>query len=251
MLRFRLRTLIAVVAISALALAWIASWELSARSRRNVLAAVRERKGRCTWDMQSTTYGFSRWRPKWLVGMLGYEYFDQGLSVELPNATDDDIELLANVEFIRVLILKNSQITDDGLRPLTRLQNLEHLLLDSPTVKQLSPLSQLTNLENLILGKVRWERSSASHLCSLPKLKWLVVEASEFNNDSLASLTGMQQLEALDFNGTMVTVDGAAQFSNHLPRCHIFLRPTPWLTTAKPAFRPQSSKYFGPQSAAD
>jgi Leucine-rich repeat (LRR) protein len=146
--------------------------------------------------------------------------------------------LPAGTEGITVLDLNSAPITDEGLKHITKLANLESLNLTNTKITEagfaatlatpklrtlnltgclLSPgmletLSKLENLEELLLDRTSITDKELVALESLGKLKLLDLSSTQISDAGFQSLAKLTSLETLRINHTSVTGQGMQFF---------------------------------------
>ena len=118
-------------------LGWIAR---SARIQREVLAAIRKAQGSFYYDWQ---WKDGKWigdgRPRgtrWLLNILGPDYFAAVTVVLIPRASDTDVIQLGQLEQLQEINVGKGQFqrTDVGLSRIKTLVKLRHLDLNDTQV---------------------------------------------------------------------------------------------------------------------
>ena len=172
--------------------------------------------------------------------------------------TDDCCESVGRMTGLRALVLKKTgfetdPITDDGLRQLSGLRNLELLSLYGNAVtndglKQLSPMSSLSDLD---LSLLPITDDAVAHLAKLPHLRRLELLYSEgfaganitdaglmrigefhqlthlnlvgakITDEGLSHLSQLSQLRHLQLANSTVTLSGVQRLQTELPKCEI------------------------------
>lgn len=237
-LRWRLRTMLIVIALVAAFLGWFAGARKRANEQDEILAALHN-------DVR-----MERWGPRWL-DIVGLDRFRRRivkatLDVSLgpgfgswrPTITDDKqaervLKKLARLPKVQYLFLKVGDITPGmaetlgGMRQLRvlsvvgrgepipkaclaaigRLTNLEHLELDRTELadNDLEALASLTNLKSLRLTYLSSEDPRLLHcLPALPRLEFIEIEeASGVGDDDLQPLAALPNLRSLNLDSRM------------------------------------------------
>ena len=132
------------------------------------------------------------------------------------------------------LMGNSNEFTDEGLEALGRLEHLEFLNLEGNSLIKgpgLRHLVQLKHLRELDLGRISRdsgiENSGFDHLGRMTALKNLSLRHCEkFSPESLDKLTGLKNLEAIDFSYAFTYRDdkkgirpALARLQKALPRC--------------------------------
>ncbi len=183
--------------------------------------------------------GLPKWR-KWLIEMIGPDYFGTVRSVTLPgpgNAdpimpyvsqledleelsfrasvplSDSGIAHLRGLTRLRILQLPNTdhgRITGDGLKHIRGLYRLESLSLQSLplTDADLTPVRDLTNLQTLTGLSPKLTDIGMSNLSPLANLRRLDLGWTQITSAGLVHLRGMSRLRAVNLEGTHVNDTG-------------------------------------------
>ena len=157
--RFSLRSMLLLVVVIAIPLAWKVN---RARNQRAVVAELRKLNAQIDYyhgyehyyEMEATK-GVQRFVPppggKWLHDLLGREYFVEVIQVTVdgPQVTDDTLALIAKLPEIKYVNLNSAPgITDDGLVHFANIHNLEGVTLISDRISS-AGLMHLTGLKRL------------------------------------------------------------------------------------------------------
>ncbi len=122
-LRFSVRGLIVIVMVIGGWLGWIVR---SARIQRDAVAAIENAGGSVSYDWEWNNGkgipGGTAWAPRWLVDLIGVDYFG--------HVTD----VIPGMKNLSLLNLMSTKITDAGLAHLKGLTNLREVYLDDTRV---------------------------------------------------------------------------------------------------------------------
>jgi hypothetical protein len=131
LLRFGLKSLFVLILILSLPLSWLAAERNRKNAEREALAAIEKLGGRVqlswTSEGQDQPPGST-----WLRFLLGDDFFVHATAVDLshnPRVSDEDIRLLAQLPKVKQIDLRETFVSDDCLRWLVRLTDLEELNL--------------------------------------------------------------------------------------------------------------------------
>lgn len=143
--------------------------------------------------------------PDWLRGMVGAQrmkVFDRVVVVDLKGTeiTDDSLRHLSGMTNLEWLLdLRETQITDDGLHYLSGLTTLDHLVLSD---------TQITG-------------DGLRHLSGMTGLESLYLDNMQITDDDLKHLSGLTNLGNLWLVNTHVTDEGERILQKALPNCLI------------------------------
>lgn len=213
--RFSLRGLMVLVLAAGAGLGW---YVRSARIQRQAVAAIEQAGGSVAyeWDLQNgkrIPNGKPFW-PKWLVNLVGVDYFGNVVAVDLIDfGTDELLVEVSKLTRLEDLQLNGSEVTDAGLAFLSGLTKLKHLTLRKSKVTDagLIHLKALTNLEQLHLGETDCGDAGLKHLRGLPRLKMLGLRYTKIAEGEFVNLKEMTNLEELRIGGNTIGDVGLVQ----------------------------------------
>ncbi len=136
--------------------------------------------------------------------------------------TDQAAVNIAGAKNVRTLDLRDTAITDEGLRHLAGLTKVEILFLfpvstdvkDGQIVRSTEPrisnaglqyIGQMTNLRGLMLSSARVTAHGLKHLAGLKHLETLDVSCTDVSDEGLENLKGLVQLRYLGLGYTRIT----------------------------------------------
>jgi hypothetical protein len=234
--RFRVSLRVVMLLVLVIGL-WMGYRVNKARKQREAVAAVKAYGGWVHYDWEFVNGNLARNTqprvPKWFRKLLGDEYFQEIAQVSLVyddstgtrydiknlDAADKVLTRLAGQAGIRELWLQKSQATDQGIRHLQSLTNLERLLIwDASEVSDVG-VAHLVPLKNLIYIHINNSKMSDGGLASLaklPKLETLSLQGNNFSDAGLASLkdsTNLKQLH-VGIGESRITDDGMTHLKN-------------------------------------
>ena len=171
-LRFSVRGLLVLMLVIGGGLGWIIR---QAHIQRDALAAVVKAGGSVTYDWEWNNGKFipggKLWAPKWLVDLIGVDYFAHVTYVWLKRALTD------------------GAIVEVGhLTQLERLQLVGHFVNDG----ELEHLKGLTKLSDLYLTNNPVSDAGLAHLKGLTKLKFVHLNGTQVTDAGLANLNGLK-----------------------------------------------------------
>ena len=151
-LRFNVRGLIVVVLVIGAGLGWIVR---QAHIQRDAVAAITKVGGVVFYDWEwrdgTSISGGKPWAPRWLVHLIGVDYFGHVTVVEFsmyPLPTDATLEVVGPRTQVQALDANSPSVGDSELAHLTGLTNLSILDLAGTSVTD-AGLARLTGLSHL------------------------------------------------------------------------------------------------------
>ena len=126
---------------------------------------------------------------------------------------------LGKVEMI--IFSPNTQITNEGLKDLVKLQKLDSLYLDFTKItdESLKEVSRLQQLTHLGLSNTQITDSCLDQVVKLQQLEKLFLMRTKISDAGLKQLAELQQLEWIYLSDTQVTKAGFAELKKALPNC--------------------------------
>lgn len=192
--QFSLRSLLALTALVALALAaWVAYGEPWRREQRLIAHLAKNLNANAQLEPGG---------PAWLRWTVGVGRCRHLVNLELPGqlVRRQDVEMLAAAPRLRSLkIWPAPQLTSDDLAPLARLWQLEELDLNCPLLDDagLKHLSGLRRLDKLTLTSPRITDAGLAHLSGLTELRDLRLSCS-VTDRGMVHLKPLKKLRRLE-----------------------------------------------------
>jgi len=147
-----------------------------------------------------------------------------GLGFSGRHVRDDELDHLATLTQLRVLLLDHTAISGSGLKSLKGLTNLEQVGLHDTNVNDdaLATLKEFPGLGNIALGRTRVTDNGLVHLGQMARLSSLNLGGEAAVTDAgLQHLKQAKNLRGLVVSGTKVTAAGVAELQKALPGCKI------------------------------
>jgi hypothetical protein len=217
--QFSLRTLLGLTLLAGLLLSFWVALVQPYRSEAKIIARLREDGAVVT----TRAHG-----PAWWAKIAGDDFVQRIVQIEADGSkTDDaDLALLADLNQLRFLMLgercqisdsglgglqgaenlvdimiANPAITDDGLRKLGRLKQLDHLYVESPfTDEGVKELGGLANLQVLGLASPHLTDAALPSLAPLSEIRELRLYG-RFTDAGMPALQSLTKLESLSCTG--------------------------------------------------
>lgn len=191
-LQFSLATLLLAVALCAL---WFGTQAGRARAQKRAVTVLRQMGGWVLYDYQYPSGNrqpdAEPWAPAWLRRLVGDDYFQTVVEVQLANS---------------------ARITPEGLALLTDLPEIKHLYaFDAPIDDAaMAHVGKLTRLESFGIDHTRITATALRHLRRLTQLRWLDLSDTNIDDPSLVHLRGLVNLEDLRMSNCKISDAGLA-----------------------------------------
>ena len=140
----------------------------------------------------------------WLVWTWSkYTFFERWLATK-------SLSVLANMPKLQTLNLRDTKISDKGLKSLVKLKGLKKLDLsecNSPGVSSDSgaTFAQIPSLESLNLWATNFTDEGVKELATLSKLTWLNLDNTKVTDRGVQAIESMNQLTWIHLGKTKVT----------------------------------------------
>jgi len=166
--------------------------------------------------------------PRWSLGLLGNEYFQDVACVHLSGSnnvkkTTGWLDSLDELPRMRRLSVFDLPVDDDDLAQISRSKRLVELVLVNRefdaeyTDNGLRHLGDLHELQSLNLRGADVSDQGLEHLQGLRQLKHLTLDSPHITNAGLDHLKKLKNLNELSVSGTEVTEEGARHLLRSLP----------------------------------
>ena len=174
------------------------------------------------------------------IGARGLEPFVNLESLDLSYSTfgNNAMASLAGMHHLRRLYLRDTSVTDEGIKHIGGLNELEELDLCGLRVtdRGIACLKDLKHLRKLMLLGAPITDESLQVVAGMPQLRELNLYRTRVTNNGIARLAGLAELAAVDLRYARVTPTGVETLRAALPDCKIeFVSAAPAYTSAKTA----------------
>jgi Leucine-rich repeat (LRR) protein len=192
------RGLIVIVLVIGVGLGWVVR---QAHVQRDAVAAILRAGGVVEYDWQRANRksipGGEPSAPRWLVHLIGGDFFGHVTAVWLSNMKE----------------------TDATLADVGHLNRLEELYINSQAISDagVGHLTGLTKLSVISLYRTQVTDAGLAHLKGLNNLSYLGLGGTRVTDAGLAHLTGLTNLRRLVLSDTQVTDAGARELQQALP----------------------------------
>jgi Leucine-rich repeat (LRR) protein len=132
------------------------------------------------------------------------------ITLSVPNLGAAECRVLGNIRSLETLWVSHGQLSDDGIKHLSRLANLKELWASGANVSDegLAQLAKLPALQELELTGVAIDGSGLANIKSLTKLSLSLQPSAEFTDEGLAHIAEMTQLRTLSLSFAQITDEG-------------------------------------------
>ena len=254
--QYSLRSLLIFVTLFAVACSWFAVKMGQAKRQREAVEILLKLGGLaeydCACDSPYVQHHLPEGRPPisapiWLQKWLGDDFFTNVVSLYPRHIADADLEYVTDLPRITAIGLPFNKITDNGLKQIQVLHQLQFLDLQSTEVTDagldvftsfpalrclylsntqitdagLKRLQGLTEIEELDLGETEITDSGLENIKGLAHLKLLGLDHTKVTDAGLIHLRGLSQLQFLSLAGTTITDVGIANLQKALPNVEI------------------------------
>ena len=212
-LRFSIRSLLLLIALIAIPLAWKVN---RAQNQRRVVAEVERLKGSIVWVHEELPPFYSDNDPPgplWLRNILGDDFFADVCRIDIanPNCDDDTLAQIATLPSLNTISLMSDGITDRGRAYLTHLKTLETLLINSERVTDsgLKHVAQLPpRLVNLLLDCPQVTSAGLQFLNGRDNFRTLAARRARVSDSGLSVIGKMAHLQVLSLCAMQITDAG-------------------------------------------
>jgi hypothetical protein len=244
-MRLSLRALIVLVLLLGALVGWVVR---SARVQRDAVAAIQRAGGTVDyeWDLknlQRVPNGAPPW-PKWLVRLVGVDYFGNVVAVYLPNRcsdqelahigklprlewlqisrgdiTDRGLENMKGLTGLKVLIIQRTKTTDAGFAHMKNLTAVEVLRIDTSQCTD-AGLQHFRGMAHLKVLGIANTKASIAEVCRLPAadgLKEIMLGNKAISDSDLVLLSRLKGLKQIGVRRTMVAKDDIPTLKQRFP----------------------------------
>lgn len=187
---------------------------------------------------------YSWWFPEWLSRSLSKVGIGAVTNVSFGYTRvvdDSQLRVLSDLPFTETLSLRDTRITDEGLRWLPKLARLVHLHLGETAITDegIRRVAACATLEVLSLDATFITDRGMRAISQLPNLHVLRVDDTQVSDQGLRSLAGMHSLWHVSATCTKVTDTGGEYLRQALPQCKVVWQ------RSKPQVKLDESKLHG------
>jgi hypothetical protein len=153
-----------------------------------------------------------------------------GVALKGDDANDRAMALVSQLPQLRTLVcvaLPENQLTDQGMRHLTKMSQLELLSITGSRITDegVRWLTGLTSLRSLTLSFAVSDSSLAT-IAQMSKLEVLNLTQTNVTDAGIAKLAGLERLDTLILNGTPIRGDGLSALVNSKGLTRLYLSDT-------------------------
>lgn len=211
-LNVSLRSLLLVILAIGAWLGWLVH---GARVQREAVAAIERSGGWSAYDWEWKDGDKIRngkpWGPRWLVDLIGVDFFGSVVIVVLPEAGSDAVLAhIGHLSRLEELNLSFSPVTDAGVAHMKGLTHLKDLSLRGTRVTDtgVAHLAGLEGLRRLHLGGTGITDRGMTYLEGMTELELLHLEGTKITDAGVTHLRGLSRLEDLWLYDTAITDAG-------------------------------------------
>ena len=197
-LRYSLRSMLLVVLVLSV---WLGYKANQAAKQRRAVRTIYELGGQVGYDFAYTEYRQPP-GPAWIHKLLGIDWFNAVVDVDVIDFTVDDHQLAALIGDLPDI--KHMDLTDTTVNG----EGLEHV-------------ASLRQLETLSLGDTHITDANLRHLRRCRALTALWLYRTGITDAGLVHLSGLKNLKYLSVEYTKVTDEGVARLQAELPNLEI------------------------------
>ena len=171
------------------------------------------------------------WQPLWLRDWLDSDVFQwadhvDGVSLSNTDVTDDALRCIARLPEIESLDLLGTNVSDDGVAILRALPRLRWLSISGMTGRGLMHLTAVTELDVLGIDAVQLTDEGLAAIGELANLKALYLCASLVRDSGLTHLKKLKRLTRLELQHTEITDIGMSTLAEISTLEHLSLEDT-------------------------
>jgi Leucine-rich repeat (LRR) protein len=203
LLQYRLRSLLAAVALIAVAISPLAKWHRDWQAEQIIINGLKKEATRVGVRTEWRAPG---WLPESVAKVPGFRrLFDHVSSIELDGErfSSQSLAALESLKDLESFSIEKGSLSDSGFDSLASLKTLESLFLIGPHVsdEQLIRIAGLPRLKSLRLDNTSLTDTGLAALRNLHDLETLVIGSNSLSGKGLAQLKELSKLEALRVRG--------------------------------------------------
>jgi hypothetical protein len=185
-------------------------------------AAIRRQAMAAAKDAEGYTRRTESVAPKWLIVLLGPEYFHriEKVNGQFNKVTDEHLAHFSRLPELRHVSTNHMWLGSSiGTFAIRNAGNWN----DSPLVTDsgLRHVSSMKNLESLVLFNTAVTDKGLAHLKDHANLQYLKIASKDITDDSIPVLSTLVSLRRLWTSGTSITPHGVAKLRIELPNCEV------------------------------
>lgn len=239
--RLRQARVVVLVAVSATLAVWVSVVVFGAYRQHSAAIAIWRLGGYVQRRFERA--GDRPVLPRWYRTLVGEDFMNPVVVVRLAGsaATDEDLISVGKLTHLEMLDLRDTRITDCGLRHLRRLEGVEVLILAGTAVSDrgLVHLQGMPRLKVLCLEETRITNQGLAELKNFPVLGWLNLSATGITDAGLRTLADYPALEVLIVDRCRVSQGAVAELRSAAFSTQVYDR-----TRRRPPFHVFSVKHF-------
>lgn len=215
---------VALLAVVATLCAWLSIESIRAYRQR---AAVR-----VIWDLGGYVGRYyerpelATAVPRWYRALFGDDFMDPVIAVRLAGteAGDEDLVHVGKLPHLRMLDLRDTRVSDAGVRRLGGLNRLKALILTGTAVSDqgLAPLKDMPQIMVLGLEETKITDEGLRYLQGLPNLVWLNLSGTRVTDAGLRHLKECRRLEVLILEGCATSDEAVSELQRDSPSMLVY-----------------------------
>jgi hypothetical protein len=219
------KTRLAVLLIGVTVLgAWLTVEMVRAHQQRAAIEAIWRLGGYVQREHERA--GASPLTPRWYRNVFGDDFMNPVVVARLAasETADEDLISVGKLTHLRMLDLRDTRITDDGLTHLRGLRRIEILVLTGTNLSDrgLEHLTGMTGLKVLCLEETGITDRGLRLLKEFPYLGWLNVCATRITDAGLTQLRDCPRLEVLSLERCPISENEIEEFQRAAPHVDVY-----------------------------
>jgi hypothetical protein len=167
--------------------------------------------------------------------------------------SDEQLKSLCKLQQVTSLLVGGTSVTDEGLVQIARVGTIQSLAMPQTKITDagLTHLTKLPNLAILDLSGTKITDAGLKEIAKCENLNWLLISSTPVTDDGIQALAKLTHLGRLSICDTKITPAGTAKLKKSLPKLNFDIGSAPQVPATAPAVQSSEDAPAADEAAKD